>query len=180
MNSLRKADRRTLLTGLGGAALVSSMGGTVRAQEAEAKPEMYGITFEETEPKKEEMGLMKKPKLPMKVDGIEVLKYNLVGGPIVFHGEVFVDTTNNDNTLTFGEVSKGPPPFTGLYEGYYLLTKAKPNVYFYDVGAKPREALNIKLGLLMKSGVVVYRTGHKRLLLPGWVWSSWSHPLQAW
>jgi hypothetical protein len=167
-----------VLLGAVGLAICGGREGVARGDEPTLEP--YHVVVEDTEPKKEDSGLSEKPKVPKLGESFEVLDYDLIGGPITFHGRAYVDKADNQNTFTIGEVGKGPPPIGGLFKGFYFLSKAKPDAFFFDDPLNPRKALQVRIGLGKNSGVVVYRTGYKRLILPGWVWSNWSTPLVAW
>ena len=77
-------------------------------------------------------------------------------------------------------MSKGPPPTIGLFEGDYFLDKDHLNWYTYDDEAYPRHGLWVQLVLRPKHGMVRYRYGDKRIILPGWVWYPWERPLKTW
>src|SRR5262249_27251525 len=169
MSDMTNADRRTVLAAMGGTVLLGTIGRPAQAQEV--KPEMHGISItEENMPKSSDL---KRPEKLQKTDDIEVLDYELLGGPTVFHGQVWVDKKENDNTFTYGEVAKGP--MGGLFEGNYYLTKTEPN--WYKVNG--RNGLWVQLYLGKDHGWVWYRYGRKRLVV-GWVWYPWERPLVAW
>src|SRR5438093_827448 len=116
------SDRRAILTTIGGTALLGAIGANpARAQEANAGK--YGYTLDRSDLAKEvEIGKKGKLEDPRTTSDIEVLPYELLGGPIVFHGKVYVDKTDNNKTTTQGEVSQGPEG--GPFDGVYRLTKA--------------------------------------------------------
>lgn len=143
---------------------------------AKVTSERYGITIVPEEmPKSSDL---KKPKNLKRSDDVEVLRYDLLGGPTVFHGQVLVFKKDNDQTITFGEVIKGP--MGGDFKGAYHLTKAHPNWYAYSTHANQRRVLHVRLVLNQDHGLVEYRFGRKRLLGTGWIWYAWEQPLAAW
>lgn len=179
MSDKTNADRRTLLAALGGAAVLGTISGHAQAQNQ--KPEADGITV--TKEERPTSTDAKKPENLEKLkttNDIEILEYRLLGGPTVFNGMVWVFKKDNMHSFTFGHVSKGPPPLVGTFEGDYYLDKDHPNTVLYDDEEYPRHGLWIQLVLRSEYGFVRWRYGHKRIVLPGWVWEPWAHPLKVW
>jgi hypothetical protein len=58
-----------------------------------------------------------------------VIPYELLGGPIIFHGTLYV-MEDKQNIFTDGTVSRGPNG--GPFFGKYRLTKSYPRAYIYD------------------------------------------------
>lgn len=167
--------RRGAIQLVAAAGVVATLGSAAGAEDA-AKPEMYGITIT-TEDKPKSSDLVK-PKGLKKTNDIEVLDYDLIGGPTVFHGQAWVFKKDNHKTFTFGEVSKGP--MGGMFEGSYYLTTDQPNWFAYSPKANPRHGLWVQLFLGKDHGWVWYRYGRKRLIGGGWIWYAWERPLVSW
>ena len=178
MSDMTTLDRRTLFTAIGGTAVLSALGSR-DAHADESKPDKYGFTTDDAELPAKINGKEQLAEPAIDLNLIEVLPYELLGGPVAIHGKVFVHIKDNPSTTTQGTVSPGPPPVGWPINGTYSLTRTDPDAFFSDDSLRPKRAVQIRLDIEGDGGYVVFRLGQKRIIVPGWRWGPW-HVLKAW
>jgi hypothetical protein len=134
MDAKDRANRRTLLAATGSALLLGvSRVGRARAEGPGAKKTLADYGLVEIPNGNEKT--YDKDKLDAPPAGFDeknvrqVVPYDQVGGPIIFHGLLYVMADEAD-TFTDGKVSRGPAG--GQFSGKYRLTKDYPDAYIYD------------------------------------------------